>query len=146
MDNPTDFEKFVAIQCREMGYEVIMPEANQRWYDIELKKGWERVAVQVKNHRAKSNVSQLCKFLDFLDLPVASGFTSGWFVTASGFSKPALTHIETERPSNLRLGVSTETGISWHYDPMGLAKVVTDRKSTRLNSSHSQQSRMPSSA
>ena len=30
--------------------------------------------------------------------------------------------------------------------PSGLAKVIRDRKSTRLNSSHSQQSRMPSSA
>lgn len=124
MENPSDFEKFVAIQCQLMGYEVIMPEANQRWYDIELKKGWERIAVQVKNHKAKANVSQLCKFLDFLELPAASGFTSGWFIAASGFSKPALTHIETERPSNLKLGISTEKGISWHYDPMGLAEEI----------------------
>jgi chromosome partitioning protein len=124
MDDPSDFEKFVAIQCRAMGYEVTMPEANQRWYDIELKKGWERIAVQVKNHKAKSNVSQLCKFMDFLELPASSGFTSGWFVTASGFSKPALTHIETERPSNLKLGVSKEKGIAWYYDPMGTADGV----------------------
>ena len=31
-------------------------------------------------------------------------------------------------------------------DLKGYLKVFTDRKSTRLNSSHSQQSRMPSSA
>ena len=44
-------------------------------------------------------------------------------------------------------------GISWYLDTLGSKeliydeiKMVTDRKSTRLNSSHSQQSRMPSSA
>jgi chromosome partitioning protein len=58
--------------------------------------------------------------LDFLELPASSGFTSGWFITASGYSKPAVTQIETERPTNLRLGISTEKGIAWSYNPMGL--------------------------
>lgn len=117
MDNPYDFEKFVAIQCKAMGYNIVMPEVNQKWYDIEISKGSERIAVQVKNHKAKSNISQLCQFLSFLELPVAAGFTGGWFISASGFSKPALTHVETEQPTNLRLGISTETGIRWNYGP-----------------------------
>ena len=33
-----------------------------------------------------------------------------------------------------------------HYEEIALDRDVIDRKSTRLNSSHSQQSRMPSSA
>ena len=117
MENPYDFEKFVAIQCKAMGYEIVMPEANQKWYDIELRKEREKIAVQVKNHKAKSNISQLQQFLSFLDLPASAGFTSGWFISASGFSKPALTNVETEQPSNLRLGISTESGIRWSYNP-----------------------------
>jgi chromosome partitioning protein len=117
MENPYDFEKFVAIQCKAMGYEIVMPEANQKWYDIVLTKGREQIAVQVKNHKAKSNISQLQQFLSFLDLPAAASFTSGWFISASGFSKPALTNVETEKPDNLRLGISTETGILWSYNP-----------------------------
>jgi chromosome partitioning protein len=38
------------------------------------------------------------------------------FVSASGFSKPAITHVETEQPHNLRLGTVKETGyIIWNY-------------------------------
>ena len=45
-----------------------------------------------------------------------------------------------ESPKVLGLDVSTQT-IGW-----ALFDIRGDRKSTRLNSSHSQQSRMPSSA
>lgn len=76
-----------------------------------------KIAVQVKNHKAKSNISQLRQFLSFLELPAADSFTSGWFISASGFSKPALTNIEIEKPNNLRLGICTEDGIHWSYNP-----------------------------
>jgi len=56
-ENPSDFETFVAIQFKQLGYEVEMPEKNQRGYDIELVKGKERIAVQVKNYKRKCNLS-----------------------------------------------------------------------------------------
>jgi chromosome partitioning protein len=102
--DPNDFEKFVALMFQQSGYEVIMPPSNTRGYDIELRKGDVCIAVQVKNQKAKCNVAQIQKFQDFLDLPIASKFTSGCFISASGFFKPALTHVETEKPKNLRLG------------------------------------------
>ena len=119
IEDPYEFEKHVARQCEELGYEVIMPPANQPGYDIEIKKGRERIAVQVKCYKARCPISALNKFIDFLDLPIASGFTTGWFVTQSGLGKPSLTHVETERPSNLKLGTCTATrkGIKWNYDP-----------------------------
>jgi chromosome partitioning protein len=93
-----------------------MPPANKQGYDIELVKGEERIAVQVKNHKSKCSVSQVQKFQDFLEIPLAARFTKGWFISASGYSKPALTHIKTEQPQNLHLGTFPSIGkISWDY-------------------------------
>ena len=117
IEDPLDFEKHVAMQCQKLGYEVVFPEKNIKGYDIKLIKGNEAIAVQVKNHKAKSNISQLSKFQEFLELPIGSEFTSGWFISASGFSKPALTSITTEKPDNLQLGVSRPAGIQWAYSP-----------------------------
>ena len=48
------------------------------------------------------------------------------------------------RTTRVRLG-SMVVVLPWH-DPLRVAEEVSDRKSTRLNSSHIQKSRMPSSA
>ena len=48
---------------------------------------------------------------------------------------------ETSRPTTL-FGTSGST----YFQPQSGSKVTKDRKSTRLNSSHSGESRMPSSA
>jgi chromosome partitioning protein len=90
--DPNDFEKFVALKFQESGYKVVMPPTNTQGYDIELHKNDECIAVQVKNHKAKCNVAQIEKFQGFLELPLASKFTSGWFISGSGYSKPAFTH------------------------------------------------------
>lgn len=113
--NPDDFEKLIALLCRKSGYEVIMPPAHTKGYDIELHQGRECIAVQVKNHKVKCSIAQVQKFLDFLELPLASKFTEGWFISANGFGKPAMTHVETERPSNLRLGTYDDGMIVWNY-------------------------------
>jgi chromosome partitioning protein len=116
ISDPLDFEKFVALTFKRLGYEVIMPPANMRGYDIELTKGQERIAVQVKNHRVRCNVAHIQRFQDFLELPLADRFTKGWFISASGYSQPALTHIKSEQPQNLHLGTFPADGaILWDY-------------------------------
>ena len=116
-ENPSDFETFVAIQFKQLGYQVEMPEKNQRGYDIELRKGTDRIAVQVKNYKRKCNLSQLTKFIEFLDLPIGDKFTSGIFVASNGFSKPAMAAIESDEPSNLSLATCTHSGLQFHYQP-----------------------------
>jgi chromosome partitioning protein len=113
--NPDDFEKFIALLFQNAGLEVVMPPPNTRGYDIEVRTEQKVIAVQVKNHKAKCGLAQIQKFQDFLELPVASKFTNGWFISASGFSKPALTHVETERPKNLCLGTYGGGKIVWNY-------------------------------
>ena len=117
--DPSDFETFVAIQFQQLGYRVEMPEKNKRGYDIEISKGPEKIAVQVKNYKRKCNLGQLTKFIEFLDLPIAAGFTSGIFVSSYGFSRPALTSIESEEPGNLSIATCTDKGLEFHYRPAG---------------------------
>ena len=115
--DPFDFETVVAHYFEQLGYEVTIPPANTRGYDIELKKGNDYIAVQVKNHRAKCNVAQIRRFQNFIELPLADKFSQGWFISASGYSKPALTHVNAEQPSNLSL--ATFQGINrvnWNYN------------------------------
>jgi chromosome partitioning protein len=120
IEDPLEFEKFVAVLLQNSGYKVVMPQQNQRGYDIELRRGKECIAVQVKNQRPKVNVAQIQRFQNFLELPLAERFTSGCFLSASGFSNPALTHIEVEQPENLQLGTVRENGaIDWNYPNSG---------------------------
>ena len=115
--DPSDFEKVVALSFKRQGYEITLPPANTKGYDIELRKDGQCIAVQVKNHKAKCNVSQVAKFQNFLELPIASKFTQGWFISANGYSKPALTSINAEQPKNFRLGIFTaeQDQASWVY-------------------------------
>lgn len=117
IEDPSDFEKVVALSLQRRGYEIIMPPANTRGYDIELRKDDECIAVQVKNHRAKCNTSQVQRFQNFLEQPIASRFTQGWFVSASGYSKPALTDFKASKPENLKLGIfnAEQDLVSWIY-------------------------------
>ena len=115
--DPFDFETVVAHYFEQQGYEVTMPPANTKGYDIELKKENDCIAVQVKNHKAKCNVAQIQKFQNFLELPLASKFNKGWFISASGYSKPALTNINAEKPENLSLATFTGVDrIDWVYN------------------------------
>ena len=103
-NNPDDFELHIRTLYQKMGYRVIQPESlNNKGYDLELITGNERIAVQIKNHRSKCNVGYIKQFQDYLELQIAERFTSGWFISASGYSKPALTHVESEKPPNIKL-------------------------------------------
>ncbi|MDJ0635611.1 MAG: restriction endonuclease [Xenococcaceae cyanobacterium MO_188.B29] len=115
--DPLDFEKVVALSFKRKGYEIIMPPTNTKGYDIELRKDDKCIAVQVKNHKAKCNTSQVKKFQHFLEQPDASKFTEGWFISANGYSKPAITDIKAEEPEDLRLGIfiADRDRVSWTY-------------------------------
>ena len=103
--NPYVFEKIVALFFQQQGYEMTFSPANIKEYDIELRKDDECIAVKVKNHKAKCNVAQIQKFQNFLEQSIPSKFTQGWFISASGYSQPALTHVKAEQPKNFRLGI-----------------------------------------
>jgi chromosome partitioning protein len=103
-ENASDFEKVVALLLERDGWQVKMPPANTKGYDIAAVKNNIPIAVQVKNYRTPVKVPQLEKFFDFLDLPIAAKFAGGLFVSASGYSRQALTYFEQTQSSKVRLG------------------------------------------
>lgn len=128
--NPDDFEKHIATLLKQRGYEIIIPPENTKGYDIELNKNGRRTAVQVKNHRAKCNVAQLQRFQYFLGLPIAERFHDGLFVSASGFSKPALTYIATQVPNKINLAEYASDDIEFIGETLPAQIGVTQAKET----------------
>jgi len=118
--------KHVIQQCDVLGYTQINQSEQKKIDYFEITRNDEKISVQIKNHSAKTNIAEVCKFTEYLDLDQCLHLSAGWLISTSGFSKPALTHIRTERPSNLRLGTSTPYGIRWDYDPLGEEELEAD--------------------
>jgi len=112
----------LATRLKAEGHQISLPPDHRKGYTFEATKGKECVAVLVKEHKAKANVAHIAQFQDYLGLDVASRFTGGWMISASGFSHPALTHVKTEEPSNLRLGTFSAESLTWDYPaPAGVS-------------------------
>jgi chromosome partitioning protein len=105
----------LADKLRADDYQIITPTPDTTGYTFEARRGKECVAVLVKEHKAKVNVAHIEKFQDYLSLDVATKFTAGWMISASGFSNPALTHVKTEEPGTLRLGTFSDGTLEWDY-------------------------------
>ncbi len=105
----------LATKLQADGYQITNPPDNTKGCTFEAKKGSECVAVLVREFKAKVNVAHIAQFQDYLGLDAAKRFTNGWFVSTSGFSNPALTHVRTEEPANLRLGTFSGGNLSWDF-------------------------------
>lgn len=112
-ENARDFEQAIAMLFSRAGWVVTMPPANQKGYDFEAKRGNEVVAVQVKNYKAAVKVPQVEKFLEFLELPIARRFTRGFLITASSYSKQALTYFLESGQRRARLGLFRNDTVQW---------------------------------
>jgi chromosome partitioning protein len=105
----------LANKLKAEGHQITPPPDSAKGYTFEARKGSECVAVLVKEHKAKANVSHIAQFEDYLESVVAKRFTGGWMISASGFSNPALTHVKAEEPAKLRLGTFEGGNLSWDY-------------------------------
>jgi chromosome partitioning protein len=85
------------------------------------------VAVQVREHKAKTNAAQVEQFHEFLDLPGIKGkFTKGWIISASGFFNTVLTLVERTNPGNLQLGTFVGGALNWIYPSTGGSAEVVE--------------------
>lgn len=134
--NPADFEKHIAFLFRQVGFGIVMPKQNTKGYDIEIEREGKCIAVQCKNQKAKCSVTQIKKFQEFLDQPLADKFNEGYFISANGYSQPALTHVYAESPKNLRLGTYRDDGtIEWEY-PISNPPIIDPLPITDLPTKH----------
>ena len=116
----------LANKLQSDGYQITTPDS-PKGYTLEAKRGSDSVAVLVKEHKAKANVAHIAQFQDYLGLDVAKRFTEGWMISASGFSNPALTHVKTEEPRNLRLGTYSGECLNWDYPTIGSGTQESDK-------------------
>ena len=111
----SDFTKGVIALLEKTGYVATIPDHETKGYDFELTRNADTIAVCLKQHKSKVSIAQIQKFQSFLELPQSKRFTSGWFLSASGFGKPALAHVFAERPRNLSLCTCVDDKILWNY-------------------------------
>jgi chromosome partitioning protein len=102
-------------KLRADGYQITPAPDSAKGYTFAAQKDGECVAVQVKEHKNKVNIASVQKFQEYLGLDVAKRVTGGWLVSVGGFFNPALTHVRTEEPANLRLGTFIDGSLSWDY-------------------------------
>jgi chromosome partitioning protein len=115
--DPEQYADLVSKMLTRYGFAVSLPPDGSRSHTLEIVRDGKRFAVLLKNHKAKCNVAQVEKFMDFLDVPGSERFQAGWFVSTSGFSKPALTHVETMQSKKLCLWTHTDTEMQRTYPP-----------------------------
>jgi chromosome partitioning protein len=112
---PEDFRRFIGLCYQNAGYELILPPAETRGYDLELRKEGEIIAVQAANRRLPVNVAMVREFLDYLDTGEGKRFGMGWMISGSGFSPAAMALVESMRPEHLCLGTLKNGTLTWNY-------------------------------
>jgi chromosome partitioning protein len=137
-DNPQDFESHIITLLAAEGYHVETATPANSNYNLKVTKDHQIIAVQIKNYRVKVNVALVQRFLDFLESPLGGGFTDGWIIAANGFTPPAMTLVETERPSNLKLATCKNDSLLWDYpevqgqNPAGIVEEIAINQKKRI--------------
>ncbi len=120
IERATETERMVSFLLRREGWSAQISANNVKDYAIEVFKPSERVAVQVKNHRAKVHLGQIEKFLDFLNQPNAQHITQGIYVSSGGFTPSVYAHLRAEKITNLRLAIFRDNKLIWDCEQFDL--------------------------
>lgn len=128
LEKPSEIERMALFLLRREGFSAQLAAQTQKNYDLELYKPGERIAVQVRNHRAKVHLGQIEKFLDFLTHDNSQHFTDGLFISTSGFTPSVYSYLREEKISNLRLALLRENRLIWNaeqFDTPGEREKIT---------------------
>lgn len=129
-NSSSDFEKVIMFLLQHEGWRVQPTSLNNKIFDFELQQNGLSVAVQARNHKYKVHIEQLEKFLDYLSQPEGNRFTSGFIISAAGFSQSVYSYLRAEGINNLRLGVFDNGSILW--DDVKLYTPKTNKKATYI--------------
>lgn len=116
LEKPSEIERVALFLLRREGFSAQLAAQTQKNYDLELYKPGERVAVQVRNHRAKVHLGQIEKFIDFLAHNDSQHFTNGLFISTSGFTPSVYSYLREEKVPNLRLALLREGRLIWNAE------------------------------
>lgn len=96
----TETERLALFLLRREGFSAQISPEEQKHFNIQLFKPSERIAVKVRNQRAKVHLGQIEKFLDFLTS--AEKYSEGYFVSTSGFTSSVYAYLREEKINNLQ--------------------------------------------
>jgi len=102
VERATETERMALFLLRREGWSAQMTQKAVKEYDIEIFKPGAKLAVQVRNQRAKVHLGQVEKFLDFLSQSNAKNYTDGIFLSTSGFTPSVYAYLREEKIVNLR--------------------------------------------
>lgn len=112
---PEDFAEYeqhvgACLQQQGENYQVTFPRAGKKGLDIvETTPDGKKTAVQVKLLKNKVSTTQIKKFLDFLESPLAGEFAGyGKFVTSAGYSASTIAILDQIQNTKVQLYVCNE--------------------------------------
>lgn len=108
IERATEMERMALFLLRREGFSAKVTLKTLKEYDIEASKPGEKLAVQVRNQRAKVHLGQVEKFLDFLSLENAKNFSEGLLISTSGFTPSVYAYLREEKITNLKLAILRE--------------------------------------
>jgi chromosome partitioning protein len=113
VERATETERMALFLLRREGWSAQVAPKTQKNYDLEAVKDDARLAIQVRNQRAKIHLGQIEKFLDFLAQSDSESFTDGLIISTSGFTNSVYTHLREERYKHLRLAILRDNELLW---------------------------------
>ncbi len=96
----TETERLALFLLRREGFSAQISPDEQRHFDIELYKPGERIAVRVRNQRAKVHLGQVEKFLDFVNH--TEKYSDSLFISTSGFTPSVYAYLREEKIENIQ--------------------------------------------
>ena len=108
VERATETERMALFLLRREGWLAQISPKDTKDFEIEAFKEEEKIAVQVRNQRAKVHLGQIEKFLDFLTHQGKGSFSGGLFVSTSGFTASVYAYLREEKIKNLRLAILRE--------------------------------------
>ena len=113
VERATETERMALFLLRGAGWSGQIAPKTQKNYNLEISRTDARLAVQVRNQRAKIHLGQIEKFLDFLAHTDSETFTEGLFISTSGFTNSVYTHLREEKIKHLRLAILRDNQLVW---------------------------------
>lgn len=105
LERATETERMALFLLRREDWSAQSAPREIKEYDIEISKPGAKMAVQVRNQKAKVHLGQAERFLDFLAQPNQKNFTEGLFISTSGFTPSVYAYLREEKITNLKLAI-----------------------------------------
>lgn len=105
VERATEAERLALFLLRREGWAAQVAPRDVRHYSIEVSKPGSRRAVELRNQRAKVHLGQIERFLDFLSSPNPKNFSTGLFISSSGFTPSVYAYLREEKIANLQLAI-----------------------------------------